>query len=163
MATDLTGKVALVTGASQGIGRAIALDLAKNGAAVAVAARNIAKLESLASEITAAGGTAHSLHPRRHLRRLHQVLRQSRPRRPRRLPHPRQQRRHHPRLARPPHEARRLRRHPPRQPHRCLPPHPGRHLLHDESPLGPCHQHHLRRRRNRQPPARPTTRLRKQD
>ena len=54
----LTGKVALVTGASQGIGRAIALDLAKHGAAVAVAARGIDKLESLAAEITAAGGIA---------------------------------------------------------------------------------------------------------
>jgi 3-oxoacyl-[acyl-carrier protein] reductase len=51
MPTDLTGKVALVTGASQGIGRAIALDLAKNGAAVALAARSIDKLESLAQEI----------------------------------------------------------------------------------------------------------------
>ncbi len=58
MATPLTGKVALVTGASQGIGRAIALDLAKNGATVALAARSIDKLESLAAEINAAGGTA---------------------------------------------------------------------------------------------------------
>ncbi|HEV2578070.1 MAG TPA: 3-oxoacyl-[acyl-carrier-protein] reductase [Acidobacteriaceae bacterium] len=58
MATDLTGKVALVTGASQGIGRAIALDLAKHGATVAVAARSTDKLESLASEITSTGGTA---------------------------------------------------------------------------------------------------------
>jgi 3-oxoacyl-[acyl-carrier protein] reductase len=55
---NLTGKVALVTGASQGIGRAIALDLAKHGAAVAVAARSIDKLESLAQEITSAGGAA---------------------------------------------------------------------------------------------------------
>jgi 3-oxoacyl-[acyl-carrier protein] reductase len=58
MATDLTGKVALVTGASQGIGRAIALDLAKHGATVALAARSLDKLESLAAEITSAGGTA---------------------------------------------------------------------------------------------------------
>ena len=58
MPTDLTGKVALVTGASQGIGRAIALDLAKHGATVALAARSLDKLESLAAEITSAGGTA---------------------------------------------------------------------------------------------------------
>src|ERR1700761_8520218 len=58
MPTDLTGRIALVTGASQGIGRAIALDLAKHGAAVAVAARSIDKLESLAAEIASAGGTA---------------------------------------------------------------------------------------------------------
>jgi 3-oxoacyl-[acyl-carrier protein] reductase len=58
MPTDLANKVALVTGASQGIGRAIALDLAKHGATVALAARSIDKLESVAAEITAAGGTA---------------------------------------------------------------------------------------------------------
>jgi len=56
--STLTGKIALVTGASQGIGRAIALHLAKNGATVALAARSLDKLESLAAEITAAGGTA---------------------------------------------------------------------------------------------------------
>jgi 3-oxoacyl-[acyl-carrier protein] reductase len=55
---SLSGKVALVTGASQGIGRACALRLAKEGAAVAVAARNQEKLEELVSEITAAGGKA---------------------------------------------------------------------------------------------------------
>ena len=58
MPTSLTGKVALITGASQGIGRAIALDLAKHGATVALAARSLDKLESLAAEITSAGGTA---------------------------------------------------------------------------------------------------------
>jgi 3-oxoacyl-[acyl-carrier protein] reductase len=55
---SLTGKVALVTGASQGIGRAGALRLAKEGAAVALAARNQEKLNELVSEIAAAGGTA---------------------------------------------------------------------------------------------------------
>jgi 3-oxoacyl-[acyl-carrier protein] reductase len=54
----LAGKIALVTGASQGIGRACALALAAQGATVALAARNIEKLESVAAEITAAGGTA---------------------------------------------------------------------------------------------------------
>jgi 3-oxoacyl-[acyl-carrier protein] reductase len=47
-----------VTGASQGIGRAIALALAQSGARVAVAARNAEKLKSVAGEIAAAGGEA---------------------------------------------------------------------------------------------------------
>jgi len=55
---QLNGHVALVTGASQGIGRACALTLAKQGASVALAARNEEKLKQLADEITAAGGTA---------------------------------------------------------------------------------------------------------
>jgi 3-oxoacyl-[acyl-carrier protein] reductase len=55
---SLSGRVALVTGASQGIGRASALRLAKEGAAVAVAARNLEKLEELVTEISAAGGRA---------------------------------------------------------------------------------------------------------
>ena len=54
----LNGRVALVTGASQGIGRACALALAKAGAQVALAARNEAKLAEVAAEIQAAGGTA---------------------------------------------------------------------------------------------------------
>jgi 3-oxoacyl-[acyl-carrier protein] reductase len=55
---SLAGHVALVTGASQGIGRACALKLASAGATVAVAARNQEKLNELVNEITAAGGKA---------------------------------------------------------------------------------------------------------
>jgi 3-oxoacyl-[acyl-carrier protein] reductase len=52
------GRVALVTGASQGIGHACALALAREGASVAVAARNRQKLEELVAEIAAAGAKA---------------------------------------------------------------------------------------------------------
>jgi 3-oxoacyl-[acyl-carrier protein] reductase len=54
----LSGRVALVTGASQGIGQACALELAKSGAAVALAARNLEKLQQVAAEIAATGGTS---------------------------------------------------------------------------------------------------------
>lgn len=55
---SLEGKTALVTGASQGIGRACALKLAKAGARVVLAARNQAKLEEVAVEIRSGGSTA---------------------------------------------------------------------------------------------------------
>jgi 3-oxoacyl-[acyl-carrier protein] reductase len=55
------GRVALVTGASQGIGRTCALRLAKDGVAVAAVARNREKLNELVVEITAAGGKAAAL------------------------------------------------------------------------------------------------------
>jgi 3-oxoacyl-[acyl-carrier protein] reductase len=55
---SLKEKVALITGASQGIGRATALAFAASGAKVAVAARQVAKLEDLVKEIEAAGGEA---------------------------------------------------------------------------------------------------------
>ncbi len=55
---SLSGRVALVTGASQGIGRTCALKLAAAGAAVAVAARNQEKLNELVNEITTANGNA---------------------------------------------------------------------------------------------------------
>jgi NAD(P)-dependent dehydrogenase (short-subunit alcohol dehydrogenase family) len=54
----LAGKVALVTGASRGIGAEIARRFAREGAAVALAARDAAALAQVAAEITAAGGHA---------------------------------------------------------------------------------------------------------
>ena len=54
----LLGKVAIVTGASQGIGRGIALALAKEGAATAVLARRYEKLVEVVKEIEEAGGRA---------------------------------------------------------------------------------------------------------
>jgi len=55
---SLEGRTALVTGASQGIGRACALALARAGARVALAARNETKLAEVAAEIRSGGGTA---------------------------------------------------------------------------------------------------------
>ncbi|HVC89695.1 MAG TPA: 3-oxoacyl-[acyl-carrier-protein] reductase [Acidobacteriaceae bacterium] len=55
---SLNGRVALITGASQGIGRGCALALAKAGAHVALAARNQTRLAEVAAEIEAGGGHA---------------------------------------------------------------------------------------------------------
>ena len=58
LTVDLTGKAALVTGASSGLGRHFALTLAKAGAKVAVAARRIEALQELVAEIEAFDGRA---------------------------------------------------------------------------------------------------------
>ena len=58
---DLSGRSALVTGASSGLGRHFARTLAAHGAPVALAARRIERLESLASEIRGDGGSAHAV------------------------------------------------------------------------------------------------------
>jgi NAD(P)-dependent dehydrogenase (short-subunit alcohol dehydrogenase family) len=55
---DLTGKVAIVTGASRGIGRSIAFQLARAGAKVVVSSRKLDACETVVKEIQAEGGTA---------------------------------------------------------------------------------------------------------
>ena len=57
----LDGKTALVTGASQGIGKTLALQMAERGARLVLAARSVDKLTEVAEQIRAAGGEAHAL------------------------------------------------------------------------------------------------------
>ena len=60
-AFDLSGRTALVTGASRGIGRAVALLLARQGARLVLVARNEDLLDEVAAEIRTAGGEAHPM------------------------------------------------------------------------------------------------------
>src|SRR5436309_4966575 len=59
--TRLSGKAALITGGGTGIGRAIALAFARDGASVAVAGRRLDKLKAVAREIDQQGGAALAL------------------------------------------------------------------------------------------------------
>jgi NAD(P)-dependent dehydrogenase (short-subunit alcohol dehydrogenase family) len=59
--TGLRGKIVLVTGASGGIGKAIALEFARHGAVVVVSSRNEEKLQALAQQLNGAGGQAVAL------------------------------------------------------------------------------------------------------
>jgi NAD(P)-dependent dehydrogenase (short-subunit alcohol dehydrogenase family) len=58
MKVDLAGRTALITGASRGLGEAIARALAAAGAAVALVARDVSRLQTVKAEIAATGGTA---------------------------------------------------------------------------------------------------------
>ena len=58
LTADLSGQVAIVTGASRGLGKAIALELAANGARVACVARDKDKLSQTVAEIAQSGGNA---------------------------------------------------------------------------------------------------------
>lgn len=61
LSVDLKGQVAIVTGASQGLGRSVAIALGQNGAHVVCMARNAEKLGETVKQIEAAGGTGEAL------------------------------------------------------------------------------------------------------
>ncbi len=58
---SLEDKHVIITGASAGIGRALAMDMAKRGARVSLAGRSVDKLEQVAAQITRAGGSVQTI------------------------------------------------------------------------------------------------------
>ena len=138
---SLKDKVALVTGASQGIGRATALALAEAGAKVAAAARNAEKLASLVAEIEAAGGealavpmdVADAAQVKAGFQQTARKIRQAR--------HSGEQRGDHARHAGAAHEARRLGRGAAHESDRRAPVHAAGAGRDAEAALGAHHQH----------------------
>ncbi len=64
MSNNIEGKVVVITGASSGLGEATARLLSAQGASVALGARRVDRLQSLADELTGRGGKALTLPPR---------------------------------------------------------------------------------------------------
>ena len=58
---DIAGRVAMVTGASQGLGRGFAMMLARRGAKVCLAARSMGRLDQVLDDIGKTGGTPHAV------------------------------------------------------------------------------------------------------
>ena len=143
---DLSGKSAVVTGASRGIGRAIALRLAEQGANVAFSYKgNAAAAEETAAAIKALGprgaGRAGGREPAgsRRKRSIKAALERVRPDR-----HPGQQRRHHAGRPDHAHEHRRLAGGPRNQPLRRVLHDQGRHPADAQGARRTDHQHHQR-------------------
>ena len=144
---DLTGMTALVTGASGGIGSAIAEALAGQGARLAVSGSNVDKLEAFRAGLggdhvalacnLSDGAAVDALVPQ-----AVEALGAAR--------HPRQQCRSHPRQSRHADEGRGMVRRHPDQPRGRLPPRPRGAEADDARPLRPDHLDHLGGRRDRQ-------------
>ena len=138
---DLSGQVAIVTGASQGLGQAMAIELAANGAKVVCVARNAEKLAQTVATITAAGGIGRSLScdvkdGAKVDQLVDAVVDEMGTAR-----YPGQQRRHHPRHAVAADEGRRVGRRDRNQPARHVPVCPRGLPRHDAGPLRTDHQH----------------------
>ena len=150
LSRSIEGRVAIITGAASGMGRATAYVFADEGARLALVDRNADGVEQVADEVNAAGGTAQAYARRSRRRRRDHRARRQRPRRSRPRRHPRQQRRH---LRRRAHRSRRVGEgvgdHVRRQPHRAGPPHPRLPRRSRAQRRGPRRQHRIDRRARR--------------
>ena len=155
---ELTGKACLVTGGSRGIGRAIALELGRHGASVAVGyANNKEAAEEVAAEIATSGGEAFAFGcdvqdpdgDRAGGRQRPRALREDR--------RARQQRRDHARPLAGQDVAGGMGRRAPDEPEQRLPPDFASAAAHGRGRLRPDRQHQLGDRRSTATSARPTT------